>query len=98
MAVLGLILYLVLIPICFARGERALLAGFGLSLVGFAFSAYLTYREVFTIRALCSWRATSAILLTLLFVIHSVRILTARPAPRERRASAATAAGESAMR
>jgi hypothetical protein len=32
-----------------SRGERALLAGSPLNLVAFAFSVYLTYREIFTI-------------------------------------------------
>jgi uncharacterized membrane protein len=35
-----------------------------LTLVGFAFSAYLTYRELYTIHAVCEWCASSAVILT----------------------------------
>ena len=78
-ALLGLLLYLTLLAGCVSSGERALMATFGLSLVGFAFSAYLTYRELFTIHAICSWCLSSAVILTLLFVVNSARVLSRRP-------------------
>jgi uncharacterized membrane protein len=87
-ALLGLIAYVVLLASSLSGGERALLIGFGVSLVGFGFSAYLTYREVFTIHAICSWCVSSAILLTLLAAVSSVRVLRRRPS-----AGAAAGAG-----
>jgi uncharacterized membrane protein len=75
-----------------------MLIGFGLSLVGFAFSAYLTYREVFTIHAICSWCVSSAILLTLLAVVSSVRVLVRRPDFSPAEGSGWTAAGEASPR
>lgn len=58
-----------------SRTERALLAGSALSLVGFTFSAYLTYQEVFTIHAICSWCVSSAVVFGLLAVVSSSRLL-----------------------
>ncbi len=78
-ALLGLIVYLILLASSVSGGERALLTSLGLSLVGFAFSAYLTYREVFTIHAVCSWCVSSAILLTLLAGVSGARALLRRP-------------------
>jgi uncharacterized membrane protein len=47
------------------RWPRLLLA---LSAVGVAFTAYLTYLELFVIHALCRWCLGSAVLITLTFV------------------------------
>jgi uncharacterized membrane protein len=63
----------------YSSGERALLTGFCFSIVGFAFSAYLTYREVFTIHAICSWCVSSAVVFTLLAVLGSLRIMWRPP-------------------
>ncbi|HEY1715610.1 MAG TPA: vitamin K epoxide reductase family protein, partial [Solirubrobacteraceae bacterium] len=62
------------------------LATLGLTLVGFAFSGYLTYRELFSIHAICEWCASSAVILTLLFIGAAYRYVTvsdqsARAAP-----------------
>jgi len=57
------------------RGERALLAGHALTLIAFASSVYLTYREVFTIHAICSRCASSAIVFTLLAIVGTRRAL-----------------------
>jgi uncharacterized membrane protein len=78
-ALLGLIAYLIVLASSLARGERALLTGFGLSVIGFAFSVYLTYREVFTIHAICSWCVSSAIVFTLLAVVSTARLILRRP-------------------
>jgi uncharacterized membrane protein len=56
-----------------AQGENAFLAGHILTLVGFGFSVYLTYREVFTIHAICSWCVSSAIVFTLLAAVGTLR-------------------------
>jgi uncharacterized membrane protein len=74
-ALLGLISYVLILLSLRMRGERALLGGYVLTLIGFAFSVYLTYREVFTIHAICSWCVSSAIVFTLLAIVGGVRVL-----------------------
>ena len=59
-----------------SRTEWAMLCGFALSMIGFAFSMYLTYREVFTIHAICSWCVSSAIIFTLLAGVTPLRVAT----------------------
>ena len=76
-AVLGLIGYAVILASLFVPGEEALIAGALTSLIGFGFSAYLTYREVFTIDAICQWCVASAIIMTLLAVVTTARLLRA---------------------
>jgi uncharacterized membrane protein len=79
-ALLGLIAYLILLGSSLFAGERALLTGLGVSLIAFAFSAYLTYRELFTIHAICSWCVSSAILFALLAAVNAARVWGRRPA------------------
>ncbi len=55
--------------------------GFGLALVGFLFSMYLTYREAFTIHAYCQWCLGSATVMTLLAILTAIRMLRFEPAP-----------------
>ena len=74
-ALLGLITYLLVLVSLGMRGERALLGGYALTAIGFAFSVYLTYREVFTIHAICSWCVSSAIVFTLLAIVATLRVL-----------------------
>ena len=80
-ALLGLLTYAGILAAILARGEGALIAAAGLSLVGFGFSAYLTYREVFTIEAICIWCVGSAIVLTMLAALTVARLLRAPGAP-----------------
>ena len=66
--------------------RRPLLTGYALTLIAVAFSVYLTYREVFTIHAICSWCVSSAVVFTLLAIVGSRRVLhptygEAGPAP-----------------
>jgi len=44
-------------------------------LVGFGFSAYLTYREAFSIHAYCEWCLSSAAILTVLTGLSITRFL-----------------------
>jgi uncharacterized membrane protein len=74
-AVLGLVAYATILVSLFVPGEEALIAGALTSLVGFGFSAYLTYRELFTIDAVCQWCVASAIVMTLLAVVTTARLL-----------------------
>jgi uncharacterized membrane protein len=74
-AVLGLAGYIGILFSLFIRNDLGRAAGFGLALVGFLFSAYLTYREIFTIKAICQWCVASAVLMTLLAVLTTLRLL-----------------------
>ena len=48
---------------------------------GFAFSLYLTYREVFSIHAICEWCVSSAGIMTLLEALAIYRFLRGDPLP-----------------
>jgi uncharacterized membrane protein len=74
-AVLGLAGYVLILASLAVRGELGRTAAFGLALVGFGFSAYLTYRELFTIHAICQWCVSSAVVMTLLVVLTLIRWL-----------------------
>ena len=74
-AVLGLIGYVLILGSLFVRGENGAFAGAVLALSGFAFSAYLAYRELFTIDAICQWCVASAIVMTALAILTVVRLL-----------------------
>ena len=74
-AVLGLISYMLILITLSMRDERALLTGYGLTLIAFSFSAYLTYREVFTIHAICSWCVSSAIVFSMLAITGTIRVV-----------------------
>jgi uncharacterized membrane protein len=74
-AVLGLVAYATILVSLFVPGEQALIAGALTALVGFGFSAYLTYRELFTIDAICPWCVASAIVMTQLAVVTTARLV-----------------------
>ena len=76
-ALLGLVGYAGILASVFVPGEAGLMAGAGMALVGFGFSAYLTYREIWTIEAICVWCVASAIVLTVLSVVCVARLLRA---------------------
>jgi uncharacterized membrane protein len=80
-ALLGLIGYVGILGALFVRGEFGTLGAAALSWVGFGFSAYLTYREIFTIEAICIWCVASAIVLTLLTAVTTARLLRTTPDP-----------------
>jgi uncharacterized membrane protein len=76
-ALLGLIGYALILASLFVPGEAGRVAGAFLALIGFAFSAYLTYRELFSIDAICPWCVVSACLMTLLAVLAAMRLVRA---------------------
>jgi uncharacterized membrane protein len=80
-ALLGLLGYIGIVGSVFVRGELGRIAGFAIALIGFGFSMYLTYRELFTIKAICQWCVSSAVLMTLLAILTAVRVLREDPAP-----------------
>jgi uncharacterized membrane protein len=78
-ATLGLLGYLGILGSLLIRTELGRMLGFGIALIGFMFSLYLTYRELFTIHAICEWCVSSAVIMTLLFILTAVRALRYRP-------------------
>ena len=83
-ALLGLIGYVgILASLLLPDREETRLATLGLTLVGCGFSGYLTYRELFSIHAVCEWCASSAVILTILFVSAVVRYVLVSDTPIE---------------
>jgi uncharacterized membrane protein len=81
-ALIGLIGYIVIVASLLApEGENARLATMAFTLVGFGFSAYLTYRELFSIHAICEWCASSAAIMTVLMGLSVWRFLRGAPDP-----------------
>jgi uncharacterized membrane protein len=74
-ALLGLVGYALILVSLLVGGENGRMAAALFSLIGFGFSAYLTYREIYSIEAICPWCVSSAILLTLLAIITVARLL-----------------------
>ena len=72
---LGLLGYITILGSIAIRGETGRAVGFGIALIGFGFSMYLTYRELFTIKAICQWCVSSAVLMTLVVVLTLIRWL-----------------------
>jgi uncharacterized membrane protein len=77
--VLGLIGYIGILGTLVLRDDLGRIAAFGIALTGFLFSCYLTYRELFTIKAICQWCVGSAICMTVLLVLTGIRVLRAPP-------------------
>lgn len=67
-AVLGLAGYVGILLGLFVPGENGRLIRVAIAGIGFGFSAYLTYLELFVIHAICQWCVGSAILMTALLI------------------------------
>ena len=79
---LGLAGYVVILgSLLVPQTEVARMLGALTALVGFGFSMYLTYRELFTIDAICQWCVASAILMTLLAIVTTWRVIVVPAAP-----------------
>lgn len=79
-ALIGLIGYVTILAVTtLLRGEAGRILGAGMALVGFGFSLYLTYTEVFRIKAICQWCVGSAVLMTVLAVLTVIRLLRVEP-------------------
>jgi uncharacterized membrane protein len=84
-AVLGLIGYVSILASLAVPGDMGRIGAFGIALIGFLFSMYLTYRELFSIHAICQWCVSSAVLMTLLMILTGWRVIRAelaRPLPQ----------------
>jgi uncharacterized membrane protein len=80
-AIFGIVAYLLLLGAAMLRGDGPRMGGFFVSLAGFGFSVYLTYLELFVIEAVCQWCVASAILMTALFAVNSIRMVRYVGAP-----------------
>jgi uncharacterized membrane protein len=55
--------------------ENGIMALFAISLVGFLFTLYLIYAEIFFIKALCPFCLASQIVMTIIFILSVVRLI-----------------------
>jgi len=89
-ALLGLIGYVgILASLLVPEREETRLATLGLTVAGFGFSAYLTYRELFSIHAICEWCVSSAVMMTILLICSIVRYLVGEGRPASTQAPVA---------
>jgi uncharacterized membrane protein len=66
-ALMGLIGYIAILGSLLVREtDTTRFATAAFTLMGFGFSAYLTYRELFSIHAICEWCASSAVIMTIM--------------------------------
>jgi uncharacterized membrane protein len=79
-ALLGLIGYAAILASLLVPGDAGRFAGALLALAGFGFSAWLTYVELFEIDAICQWCVASAVIMTALALLTSLRVVAPRPA------------------
>ena len=76
-AVLGVAGYALILVALGVPGETGRMAAALLALVGFGFSAYLTYLELFEIDAICQWCVASAVVMAALAVVSAARLVRA---------------------
>jgi uncharacterized membrane protein len=75
-ALMGLIGYITILGLLLApESETTRFATAAVTTVGLGFSAYLTYRELFSIHAICEWCVSSAVIMTLLLCLAVWRFL-----------------------
>jgi uncharacterized membrane protein len=72
-AVFGIFGYVVLLAAAIVSGDAGRFGGFLTALVGFGFSAYLTYLELFVIDAICQWCVASAVVMSLSLAVAAAR-------------------------
>ena len=76
-ALIGVAGYAAILATVALRGESGLVLSALAALVGFGFSAYLTYLELFTIDAVCQWCVASASAMTALAALAVWRLVHA---------------------
>lgn len=86
-ALIGLIGYVAILLSLLIRGETGRLTRVGITAIGFLFSAYLTYLELFEIHAICQWCVGSAVIMTALLILCVYDFLS--PADNDRYSSLA---------
>lgn len=73
--------YLLLGGAALVSTDLGRIGGMFVALVGFGFSAYLTYLELFVIDAICQWCVVSAVLMTALMLLTAGRVIRFAGAP-----------------
>jgi uncharacterized membrane protein len=82
-ALIGLLGYIAIVSsLLVPERESTRLATMAFTVVGFGFSGYLTYRELFSIHAVCEWCASSAAIMTVLMCLSVWRFLRGEPTPK----------------
>jgi len=82
-ALIGLLGYIAIVgSLLVPERESTRLATMAFTVVGFGFSGYLTYRELFSIHAICEWCASSAAIMTILMCLSVWRFLRGEPTPK----------------
>jgi uncharacterized membrane protein len=80
-AVVGLGGYLAIVAALFLETRSAFfkengnLLAFGMALIGVMFTAYLTYLEIYVIKAICPFCVASAIAISMVFVLTLIRLV-----------------------
>ncbi len=83
-ALIGLIGYVMILgSLLLPESEESRFATTAFTVIGFGFSAYLTYRELFSIHAICEWCASSAVMMTVLTCLAVWRFLRSEALPPE---------------
>ena len=72
-AVFGFFGYALLFAAALVPGDTGRFGGFLTALIGFGFSAYLTYLELFVIDAVCQWCVGSAVVMALSLAVAATR-------------------------
>lgn len=85
-ALLGMIGYVGILAALIRDEESSRIAAAFFSILGFGFSAWLTYTEIALIDAICIWCVGSAICMTILAALTVSRVLTVPSSPELARA------------
>ena len=78
-ALLGLVMYVVLLATTLVRGVTAAFAAVLVALGGLAFSGYLLWAQLGPIGAICQWCLGNDLTITVVAVLYVVRMLTESP-------------------
>jgi uncharacterized membrane protein len=79
-ALIGLLGYIAILgSLLVPESETSRLATVAFTVVGFGFSAYLTYRELFSIHHICEYCVSSAVIVTILMCLSVWRFLRGDP-------------------
>jgi uncharacterized membrane protein len=79
-ALIGLLGYIgILLSLLAPDRDETRLATLGMTLAGFGFSAYLTYREIFSIHAICEECVSSFVLIAILLGCSAIRYVRGAP-------------------
>jgi uncharacterized membrane protein len=96
-ALIGLLGYIAILGSLLVREtETSRFATVAFTVIGFGFSAYLTYRELFSIHHICEYCVSSAVIVTILMCLSVRRFLRGDPLLREERRDAELGRGEPA--